>query len=418
MEITAQSIYRKVLQSQLLNETDSAFIFYSRSLLSKRLAVLQQSFNNSDVLHTVAIKTNPHPEILRCIVKHGLGLEAASFEEVILAVNIGLEFGKIVYNSPVKTHHELRYCAEHFPGIRINANSINELGRLPRNVRLGLRINPLVEASTESIYNVSMADSKFGVPISEEEDILQAVIDFKISTLHIHVGSRVESPEVLLEALQKTVDLCDEINHQLQRSAMQFEVTEINFGGGISSLENIKDSDELMQKYATGVIRIINKADFQYRLIDEFGQWVHQHNGFAYSRVEYVRSVSGKNVAFLHLGADFFPREIYSPINTLKFEFFSKQGDSKSAMLTQTDLAGPLCFNGDYLAKGIEAPVLDVGDIVAIPSIGANTFGLWSRHCSRTIPVFISENLNSNDGYEILSKRENPFVNLVNYHQV
>lgn len=410
----AQGIYQRIVRSGLLHDSDTAYIFYSRQMLVERLNVLKQAFDSLAILHTVAIKTNPHPAVLSCIVEQGLGLEAASFEEVLLAVSAGAPFNKIVYNSPVKTRKELEYCAHHLPGICINANSIDELERIPsaESLKVGLRINPLVQPSTDMLYNVSREDSKFGVPIFLEEDILKAVFSGRISTIHIHVGSRIETPEILLEALQKTVRLCDKINTELKRAEKPFMLTGINFGGGLSALRNIEASNDLMTQYGKGVREIMINADFRYSLTNEFGQWVHLHNGFAYSRVEYVRSLKEKNIAFLHLGADFFPREIYSPHNALNFEFYTPNGETRSGVQGKTDLAGPLCFNGDYLSKDLEAPALSEGDIVAIPSVGANTFGLWSRHCSRTIPTFFSEKMDNPSEIENISSRFNPFVNL------
>ena len=52
------------------------------------------------------------------------------------------------------------------------------------------------------------------------------------------------------------------------------------------------------------------------------------------------------------------------------------------------DIAGPLCFAGDYLAHGIQLPaVLQEGQYLFIDHTGANTYALWSRHCSRTLPA-------------------------------
>jgi diaminopimelate decarboxylase len=52
------------------------------------------------------------------------------------------------------------------------------------------------------------------------------------------------------------------------------------------------------------------------------------------------------------------------------------------------DIAGPLCFAGDYLVNGTPLPsVVKEGDYLFIDSTGANTYALWSRHCSRTVPA-------------------------------
>lgn len=411
----AQRVFHRIKRACLLDDADTAYLFYSRRMLAERLQVLTESFHGMGILHTVAIKTNPHTGILRCIVDQGVGLEAASFEEVLLAISVGTPTENIVYNSPVKTAKELKYCAQHFAGLRVNANSIEELKRIPKgnSLRVGLRINPLVNPSTDSLYNVSKEDSKFGVPLSMEAEIIEAIVSGNVSTIHIHVGSRIEETDMLSEALIRAVHLCDKANDTLLRRGSCFKLTDINIGGGLSALQNTEVSNNLMRNYGSEVKQILEHARYQYHLIDEFGHWVHLHNGFAFTRVEYVRMLNRKSIAYLHLGADLFPREIYSPANPLDFEFYEPDGEFKKSPTILTDLAGPLCFNGDYLAKNISAPHLNEGDIVAIPSVGANTYGLWSRHCSRTIPTFFSDKMDSQEEIEIISKRFNPFVHLV-----
>ena len=65
-----------------INEQDTSLIVAHLPLLEKRLQHLTQSFP-SETLHAIAIKTNPHPQMLKHLVGLGYGLEAASIEEVI-----------------------------------------------------------------------------------------------------------------------------------------------------------------------------------------------------------------------------------------------------------------------------------------------------------------------------------------------
>ena len=54
------------------------------------------------------------------------------------------------------------------------------------------------------------------------------------------------------------------------------------------------------------------------------------------------------------------------------------------------DIVGPLCFAGDVLARDFELPDVVERDWLVFSGTGANTFGLWSRHCSRTIPKVVA----------------------------
>ena len=43
------------------------------------------------------------------------------------------------------------------------------------------------------------------------------------------------------------------------------------------------------------------------------------------------------------------------------------------------DLAGPMCFQGDYLAKEVELPEATAGDILAIHDTGAYTMAMYCK---------------------------------------
>src|SRR5690606_25452521 len=181
-------------------------------------------------LHAVAIKTQPSLEVLRAIVGAGHGLEAASFEEVQLAVLAGCAPEQIVFDSPVKTREELARCASELAGMVVNVNCLAELDRIPRDapLRVGIRINPKVATGAPSIYDVSSETSKFGVPIERRADIVQAALHHDaVVGLHMHVGSELESRAAIIEGARRVVAVAEEIR------ASGKQLSFIDVGGGV-----------------------------------------------------------------------------------------------------------------------------------------------------------------------------------------
>ena len=123
--------WRNAVSMGLIDEDDTSVLFQSWDRLKLYTQHLIDSFSHPNALHAVAIKTQPHPKVLERIVDWGLGLEAASMEEVKKALNAGVSPNKIVFDSPVKTKKEILYCHEKVKGIRLNVNSIEELNRIP-----------------------------------------------------------------------------------------------------------------------------------------------------------------------------------------------------------------------------------------------------------------------------------------------
>jgi diaminopimelate decarboxylase len=159
----------------------------------------------------------------------------------------------------------------------------------------------------------------------------------------------------------------------------------------------MKNYINLIRKRAPGL--------FSLNLITEFGRWVFTNPGWTASRVEYVKHDGNANTAMLHVGADLFLRECLNP-NDWKHEYSVL--DAKGNLKAETELqpwtlAGPLCFSGDIIAKGVMLPAIEEGDYLVIHDTGGYTFSMWSRYNSRQTPRILGY---SGQEFEIIRERE------------
>ena len=368
---------------------DTALLITDVRLLKRRLDLLAQEFPDG-TRHAVAIKTNPHKQILATILELGFDLEAASMEEVELAFSAGAEPQQIVFDSPVKTQAEIQQCAS-FSGMQVNANMLSELQRYPAelNCQLGLRINPGIDTGAPDMYAVSTDESKFGVPRAAEAEILVACLKHPVTALHMHSGSQMSDLAVQLQAIQRLFELAETIDAHRVSHGSNLRIETINIGGGLPAERELEQP--VMRNYAAQVAELAAAYPSR-QLRTEFGQWTHRAAGYAMTRVEYVGEGSVPNI-FVHLGADLFTRHVYAPAAPLVFEVLNADGIQKTGLSTTYNVAGPLCFAGDYLARNIELPTINEGDWLLISDVGANTYGLWSRHCTRTIPKVLGIDL-------------------------
>lgn len=376
----AQQTHQRAVAEGLVDPHDfKAAVYYLREALDYRLDALQKHFP-ATTLHAVAIKTNNQPLVLRHLVQRGMGLEAASLEEVQLAVAAGCPAERIVFDSPVKTQAEINYVHRELPGMQVNANSLAELQRYPHDFsgQLGLRINPERRSDAPALFDVSTAQSKFGVPLSQRKAILEAVRNGpKLSGLHLHMGSDMKDFQPHLEAVLALVQLAEELKYEGQ------PISWLDIGGGILF------SEEAPHRLAdfTRALRQIPEVE-NYRLITEYGKYVHHFNSLVVSRVEYVTpgQSGAPDLAYLHVGADLFVRKVYSdlPIHYPCVALPRQEAEERPEKSYR--LVGPLCFAGDVLYEEIQLPELREGDLVALLHTGANTMSMWSGHCSRTPP--------------------------------
>lgn len=359
-----------------LGAEDTAIIGVNLPVLTARLHHLQDAFPEG-VQHSIAIKTNPHPKMLEFLVSQGFGLEAASIEEVRMALAAGCSPAHLVFDSPVKTRHEIREISS-LPGMLVNVNSLEELDRFDASFQgiLGIRINPQVHTGAPELFDVSKNESKFGVPVDLKERIVDAALHYPVKALHMHSGSQMKDLNIQRGALKELKRIADAVN-----AVAPGKIKVLDIGGGLPT-ESLGPQTQ-MEAYGQIVAEVFRGSN--YLLVTEFGQWVQAEAGFALSAIEYVLA---PNKLFIHLGADFFMRDAYTKARSFPMTVWNGDATQVQGMDKAYDIAGPLCFAGDYLAHGLELPAeVQEGQYLFIDHTGANTYALWSRHCSRTLPA-------------------------------
>ncbi len=382
---------QQLIASNHLNPDTPWLVVYNTRLLRQRLRYLKHHFP-SDSIHTLAIKACPLIAVLQIALDEGFGLEAASLEEVHLAIKAGAKGKHIVFDSPVKTQHELRFALNH--GIHINVDNFTELERInqlitPQNTaHIGLRINPEVGKGSIAMTSVADISSKFGLSLSNHRD---AIIDcFKqynwLNGLHIHVGSQGCSLDMLLSAAHNIDGLKNDINNATQSKRIQW----VDIGGGLPAHYGFKTQGIDIQLYVSQLKKIAPGL-FEQPLLSENGRSILANCAWAVSRIEYIKPQHNSITASIHFGADFMLRPVYAAKDwPHEYLVLNQDGGINQAQKVTLNIAGPLCFSGDYLAQNIALPQPDNNSLIVAKDVGAYTLGTWSRHCNRRLPKVVA----------------------------
>lgn len=407
----------RAIAGRVLRRTeDSAALFYDLTWLQRRFAELVALFPPS-TLHAAAIKANPLVRILQKLNRWGAGFEAASLPELCLAQKAGAAAGHIVFDSPAKTSHELEFALQ--SGVHLNADSLDEVARIaallqenPPHGTIGVRINPQVGTGAIAALSVAGDYSKFGVPIkSQREALLAAYLEHEwLTAVHLHVGSQGCPLDLIIRGIERVVDFAGEVNDRLQQQGSSRRITTFDLGGGMPVSYYPETKAPTMAEYAA-LLRSRCPAlfDGRFRLITEFGRWLFAHSGWTVSRVEYVKREAGINTAIIHVGADLLLRLCYRP-DEWHHEFIAADSTGRiksGADPVRYNIAGPLCFAGDMLAREITLPRLEENDFLIIQDTGAYTLSMWSRYNSRQIPRVVGYQ-NGGERFEVLRERESP----------
>jgi len=401
-------------KGSLINDDDTSVIFYDLPYLRERITNLKDVFPPT-TLHAVAVKANPLINVLKEINDLTVGLEVASNPELFLAEKVGFSANRIVFDSPAKTHKEIEYALKQ--GVHLNADSLEELDRIVQILgsmkstsAIGVRVNPQVGAG--SIKSTSVADSisKFGIPMNENyERLKEYFLKYPwLKGIHVHIGSQGCPVPLLIQGIRKVLDFALDVNLCLAKESNDRRVDVFDIGGGlpISYFEDkpAVTMEEYLQLLKDNLPELFTG---EFRIITEFGRYIHANAGWAASRVEYVKREADYNIIMTHLGADFLLRKCYNPndwhhqITVVDRTGQLKKGKDKNRYI----VAGPLCFAGDVIATDLELPEVESGDYILIHDVGAYTLSMWSRYNSRQMPKVIGYDSSVNE-FRILKERE------------
>lgn len=397
------------MESGLVGSDTAAFILHDLAKMRRRIEILRGAFP-ADTLHALAIKANPLVEVLREAVNAEMGLEAASIEEVHLAFAARCPSEKIVFDSPAKTRAEIRQALD--LGVLLNANSLDELARIdvalqtgPSTSPIGLRVNPELGFGTIAQTSVAQAASKFGVSMNKSRrQIVDAFSRWPwLRGLHVHVGSQGCALDMLTGAVKHVNRLRLEIEAQIDRK-LDF----VDIGGGLPAVYRADQTAPTPQEYAQELRALVGDlVDGPTKLVTEFGRAIQAGCGLTFSRVEYVRP--DQSMVITHVGADHLMRPVYASADWQhEYYVLTPDGKPKTANGRRWNVAGPLCFAGDVIARDIELPEIEQGDWIVIRDTGAYTLSMWSHHCSRAIPAVIGLDEESESPFRILRQAEAP----------
>lgn len=413
-EIT--EVVRKAIKNpDVFSGKDTAAVFYDLDYLEDRLLDLHSLFPEN-TLHAIAVKANPLFSIMQKIQFLNQGCEAASLPELQLALDSGFDPASIVFDSPCKTFEELEFAIKN--GVHINADSFEELERIKHLLseirtegNFGIRINPQVGAGSIKSTSVAGTISKFGIPIeNNREKIITAFQRYPwLKGVHLHIGSQGMPLDLLTKGVRKVMDLVLEINAKLPGKEGKKKISSFDIGGGLAISYSHGHEPVSMKEYREALGKKVPELfSGDFRIITEFGRYIHTNTAWAVSRVEYVKKEPGYNIIMSHLGADFMLRECYNPQDWHhEISILDKDGNIKDRVVTQKYfIAGPLCFAGDVIGHDIELPEVEVGDYIIIHDVGAYTLSMWSRYNSRQTPVVIGYS-SEREKFQILKEREN-----------
>jgi len=364
---------------------------YSRAALVVRLQQIRQAFAAADPLICFSVKSNPNIHIGRLMHEHGAGFDVTSAGELHRALLSGGTGPKIVFAGVGKSGAELR--AGLMAGVvMFNVESVAELqalaamaGEMRRTAKIALRVNPALPPKTHAKTDTSVRGTKFGLDIDTVLEVAAGVAGdprVHVAGLHMHLGSPICSPEPYRDGAEKAVKLIDALRRQ------GHPIEYLNMGGGFG-IDYRGGETPRAADFAAAILPAVKATGC--KLVLEPGRFIAGNAGILVTRVIYTKESGGRLFVIQDGGMNdlirptlyeaFHPIWPVAPAADVPAWPSDAAGDIPGTRLT--DVVGPVCETGDYLARDRRLPPLNPGDLLAVFGAGAYGMAMSSNYNSR-----------------------------------
>ena len=326
-----------------------------------------------------AVKANSSLGILSLLAEEGAGFDIVSGGELYRVLKAGGDPSRVVFSGVGKTGEELRYALEQGIG-RFNCESDGELrllrdlaAQVGRKPEVSLRVNPDIDAETHPYIATGLREHKFGIGLAEAERIYRQAAELhplRLNGIGCHIGSQIFNIGAFAEALQRVLELAGRLR------GFGVPIEALDLGGGLGvEYETGKQSPSIAD-YGRMLCAALAGANF--RLGIEPGRSIVGQAGVLLTRVLYRKAGEGKVFAIVDAAMN----DLIRPaLYRAHHEVLPVRRSGRPVELT--DVVGPVCESGDFLAKGRAMPRAEPGDLLAIATTGAYGFVLASNYNSR-----------------------------------
>ncbi len=347
------------------------FYCYSSATLERHYRVFAQAFAaHPDALVCYSIKANSNLGVLATLARLGAGMDVVSEGELRRALAVNVPAERIAFSGVGKTKAEMAFALD--AGIyAFNVESEPELRALSevadargKSARIALRVNPDVDANTHHKIATGKAENKFGVPFEQAVSLYRQAAKLPgiaPAGVHMHIGSQITD----LAPFKNAFALLTELVGTLRDAG--FDIGFVNLGGGLGIPYR---GDEPAPPLPTDYARLVNETvgALGVRLLFEPGRMIAGNAGILVASVIYVKTSAGKTFTIVDAAMnDLIRPTLYEAYHQILPVIEPAPGTPTRI----TDVVGPVCETGDYLALGRPLAELNAGDLIAVMTAGA-----------------------------------------------
>jgi len=370
---------------------------YSYLKIKNNIINFKKYFNKINPLICFSVKSNSNIKILREVSNLNCGADVVSKGEMMKALKAGIYNKKIVFSGVGKTYSELEYAInKNILLINVESKSellvIEKIAKLKKKeVSIGIRLNPNINAKTLKQISTGMEGDKFGLA---EIEFIKLVNYIKLSKfiklrcLSVHIGSQILNYKPYEKMLKVISKLIKKTNHS-------FEF--VDLGGGMG-IPYEKKNKKLNYKIYSYLIRKFLK-DNNCKIIFEPGRAIIGNAGILISKVIYIKKNKNKNFVILDAAMNDLMRPALYGAKHQIIPIIKNKKKIKKIF----EFVGPICETTDKFLTINKFQTIKEGSFVIICDVGAYGMSLSSNYNVRPSPPEI---LIKNSKTIIIKKRQ------------
>ncbi len=383
--------------SDLVQEYGSPLYVYDGNKIEEQIHKMRDAFTGITVKLKYACKALTNINIMKLMLKNGVGIDVVSIEEIKLALIAGYKPAQIQYTPSGVAFSEIEEALG--LGIRLNIDSLNlleEFGKKYENTHaIAIRLNPSIMAGGNLKISTGHADSKFGIPIEYIEQVIDLVKQYKLRIvgLHQHNGSDFKDGSVIVAAMKKSFEVAEKHFPDLEF---------IDMGSGFKVAYHKEDVITEMKSIGSEVVKefkaFVKRYGKDVQLWFEPGKYLVSESGTFLMTCNVVKHNPNRNFVHVNSGLN----HLIRPMMYDAFQEIVNISNTDNSKTEKYDIVGYICET-DTLGKDRVLPTVNPGDIIAMKNAGAYCFSMASNYNSRVRPA---EVLVYNETTHLIRERE------------
>jgi diaminopimelate decarboxylase len=392
----------QVALAKIAADVGTPVYVYSKGELERAYKAFDAALDGIPHRVCYAVKANSSLGVLAVLAKLGAGADIVSYGELYRWLKAGGDPGTVVFSGVGKSVAEMQKALDAGIGC-FNVESEEELHVLAKvaadkgmRAKIALRVNPDVDPETHPYISTGLKQNKFGVSMAAAREILRTASKLPglaISGVDFHIGSQLIKTTPFTDSIARLVQLVDE----LAKDGIKLD--HVDIGGGLGIDYGKGDVVPSPAEYGVAVrAALAPLVNLGISVYTEPGRVIVGAAGALISRVLYRKRNEAKHFTIVDAAMnDLMRPALYQAYHPMK----PVVNPNRTAIVT--DIVGPICETGDFLARDRELPELAQGELLWIGAAGAYGATMASNYNTRPRAP---EVLVHGDTYTVIRARE------------